>query len=52
MKQIGKWIIWVDDAARALFVNERAHAKPIVFEDQAMGLTVVQSLIAKGYKVG
>lgn len=46
------WIVWIDEDNKVISIKEIPNARQLYFENRETGLKTVNSLVAKGYKIG
>lgn len=46
------WTVWIDESSKIISIKEMPYAKRLYFENRETGLQTLNSLIAKGYKIG
>lgn len=49
---INIFTIWVNDESRIISLKEIQNYTSVMFENKEKGLTHIQKLIAKGYRIG
>lgn len=49
---INEFTVWIDEKKRIVSLKEILNYTSLVFENKEKGLSHIQQLIAKGYKIG
>ncbi len=46
------WSAWIDETKKTITIKKTPNAKRVFFENREIGMSIINELISKGYKIG